>query len=145
MATASVRIQRSTLRTRPPSGAFLPSAPRNPILPSGWQLRTSRELAKSLLWRDFGLDVELPDSRLCPMIPNRCSSTFPLLRLLLFSSANRRGWCGDSLDYVLWIQDLVDSTSCDLPSELDPSAPVLGLDVLPSPSRPTILAAAHVF
>ncbi|KAF8544822.1 hypothetical protein BDD12DRAFT_369620 [Trichophaea hybrida] len=63
-----------------------------------------RELAKSFLLRDFGLDVELPEDRLCPMIPNR-------------------------LDYVLWIQDLVDSSNSDLTSELNTSTPVTGLDV----------------
>lgn len=102
----------------------------------GRQLRIGRELAKSLLWRDFGLDVELPDSRLCPTVPNRCAPHVPLLPLL----ANRPCAVPGRLDYVLWIQDLVDSTSCDLPSELDRSAPVLGLDVfaLPPPAPQSV-------
>ncbi|KAA8895366.1 hypothetical protein FN846DRAFT_922368 [Sphaerosporella brunnea] len=64
----------------------------------------NRELAKSLLLRDFGFAVDLPEDRLCPMIPNR-------------------------LDYILWLQDLIDSTSSDLNSELDTSGEVTGLDV----------------
>ncbi|KAI5779219.1 hypothetical protein EDC01DRAFT_755375 [Geopyxis carbonaria] len=62
------------------------------------------ELAKSLLNRDFGLMVDLPENRLCPMVPNR-------------------------VNYVLWIQDLLDSTGHSPYSSYDPSSPVTGLDI----------------
>jgi 23S rRNA (adenine1618-N6)-methyltransferase len=58
-----------------------------------------------LLKRDFGLELKLPDDRLCPPVPNR--------------------WA-----YVSWIQDLVDSTK---PSSItdcyDTERHVVGLDV----------------
>ncbi|KAH8830291.1 hypothetical protein DL96DRAFT_931644 [Flagelloscypha sp. PMI_526] len=43
-----------------------------------------RCLTKLLLRRDFSLDIELPSNRLCPPLPNR-------------------------LNYILWLQDLLDS------------------------------------
>ncbi|KAL9116824.1 MAG: hypothetical protein Q9187_006646 [Circinaria calcarea] len=45
-----------------------------------------QQLTKSLLKRDFGLQIELPDDRLCPPVPNRYY-------------------------YILWVQELLDSTS----------------------------------
>lgn len=75
-----------------------------------------------------------PTTGCVPRFPTGAPPRFPTFH----SPLTGRG----RLDYVLWIQDLVDSTSCDLPGELDRSAPVLGLDVfaLPSPSRFTVYA-----
>ncbi|KAG8919624.1 hypothetical protein FRC01_001201, partial [Tulasnella sp. 417] len=60
-----------------------------------------RQLTQALLSRDFGLSLgSLPSDRLCPPVPNR-------------------------LDYVLWIQDIVDKTL-----EGDSEAlSVLGIDI----------------
>ncbi|KAH8155337.1 uncharacterized protein LAJ45_00347 [Morchella importuna] len=63
-----------------------------------------RELTKCLLKRHFGLTVELPEDRLCPTVPNR-------------------------LNYVLWMQDLIDSTSGGPTDDYDPSRKVVGLDI----------------
>ncbi|TID20629.1 DUF890 domain protein [Venturia nashicola] len=62
------------------------------------------QLTKSLLMRDFGLKLKLPNDRLCPPIPIR--------------------WC-----YVRWIQGLIDSTSDKYFIGYDPSRQVLGIDV----------------
>ncbi|CAK7198364.1 hypothetical protein SEUCBS139899_001025 [Sporothrix eucalyptigena] len=56
-----------------------------------------RQLTKTLLRRDFGLTVELPSDRLCPPVPNR-------------------------LAYVVWVTELVSSTSAGASS-------VVGLDI----------------
>ena len=75
----------------------------------------SSELSAALLKRDFNLNVNLPPDRLCPPIPNR-------------------------LDYILWIQDLLDASSCDLTRELDITRPIVGLDMYIRPSHPRTCA-----
>ncbi|MCJ1309514.1 hypothetical protein MMC25_003174 [Agyrium rufum] len=63
-----------------------------------------KQLTKSLLKRDFNLRIELPDDRLCPPVPNR-------------------------LNYILWLQDLLDTTSDSYTDQYDPSREVIGLDI----------------
>jgi 23S rRNA (adenine1618-N6)-methyltransferase len=63
-----------------------------------------RQLTKALLKRDLDLSIELPEDRLCPPVPNR-------------------------FNYVLWIQDLLDSTSDDFRERYDPTRKVIGLDM----------------
>ncbi|KAK4163375.1 hypothetical protein QBC43DRAFT_345276 [Cladorrhinum sp. PSN259] len=58
------------------------------------------QLTKTLLRTDFGLEIELPNDRLCPPVPNRHN-------------------------YILWLKDLLESTSYSPPD----SQPVCGLDV----------------
>ncbi|KAI0633926.1 hypothetical protein C8Q77DRAFT_1055507 [Trametes polyzona] len=61
-----------------------------------------RALTEAILWRDFSVRISLPPARLCPPIPNR-------------------------LNYILWLQDVVDTVSLALGQE--PSRPVRGLDI----------------
>ncbi|KAI9732277.1 MAG: hypothetical protein M1818_007596 [Claussenomyces sp. TS43310] len=63
-----------------------------------------RQLTKSLLRRDFGLQITLPPNRLCPPVPNR-------------------------LKYLLWIQDLLDTTSETFTDRHDPKREFVGLDI----------------
>ena len=63
-----------------------------------------RQLTKCLLLRDFGLEIELPEDRLCPPVPNR-------------------------YNYILWLQDLLDTTSTDYKERYDRGREVLGLDM----------------
>ncbi|RAO66719.1 hypothetical protein BHQ10_002731 [Talaromyces amestolkiae] len=63
-----------------------------------------RQLTKSLLERDFKLVVDLPNDRLCPPIPNR-------------------------FNYILWLQDLLDTSSRTGTDQYDPNRQVLGLDI----------------
>ncbi|KAJ5702728.1 hypothetical protein N7488_010276 [Penicillium malachiteum] len=63
-----------------------------------------QQLTISLLQRDFGLKVKLPEDRLCPPVPNR-------------------------LNYILWIQDLLDSTTGSIRRSYDPNRKVSGLDI----------------
>ncbi|KAK6346867.1 hypothetical protein TWF696_006972 [Orbilia brochopaga] len=65
-----------------------------------------RQLAKALLKRDFNLEIELPEDRLCPAIPNR-------------------------LNYILWIADLLTDTHECNPTPTPPSSPprVTGVDI----------------
>ncbi|KAF1850700.1 uncharacterized protein K460DRAFT_271989 [Cucurbitaria berberidis CBS 394.84] len=65
---------------------------------------TVKTLSKATLKSDFGLQLEIPDDRLCPPIPNR--------------------W-----NYVAWIQGLIDSTSPDYSNKYDPDRKVVGLDI----------------
>ncbi|KAL2037556.1 hypothetical protein N7G274_009668 [Stereocaulon virgatum] len=63
-----------------------------------------QQLTKSLLERDFKLKLELPNDRLCPPVPNR-------------------------FNYILWIQDLLDTTSDSYTDTYDPNRDVVGLDI----------------
>ncbi|TGZ82941.1 hypothetical protein EX30DRAFT_328839 [Ascodesmis nigricans] len=57
-------------------------------------------LSRCLLQHHFSLDVELRGDRLCPMIPNR-------------------------VDYILWLQDLLDETAPNSPKDRK----IIGLDI----------------
>ncbi|KAL4876633.1 hypothetical protein BJY04DRAFT_222812 [Aspergillus karnatakaensis] len=63
-----------------------------------------RQLTVSLLQRDFGLNVDIPEDRLCPPVPNR-------------------------LNYILWIQDLLDTTGEKYQDSYGPDTLVTGLDI----------------
>ncbi|RDW83721.1 DUF890 domain protein [Aspergillus mulundensis] len=63
-----------------------------------------RQLTVSLLKRDFGLTVDIPEARLCPPIPNR-------------------------LIYIIWLQDLLDTTGDGYRDAYDPDRVVTGLDI----------------
>ncbi|PYH87669.1 DUF890 domain protein [Aspergillus ellipticus CBS 707.79] len=63
-----------------------------------------RQLTTSLLQRDFDLTVEIPGNRLCPPVPNR-------------------------LNYILWLQDLLDTTGDQYQDDYDPDREVVGLDI----------------
>ncbi|KAJ5758438.1 hypothetical protein N7520_005594 [Penicillium odoratum] len=65
---------------------------------------TVRQLTISLLKRDFGLEIILPQDRLCPPVPNR-------------------------LNYIIWLQDLLDSTAGTIQRGYNPDRKVLGLDI----------------
>jgi 23S rRNA (adenine1618-N6)-methyltransferase len=65
---------------------------------------TTKTLSKAILKVDFGLQLHVPDDRLCPPIPNR--------------------W-----NYVAWIHGLIDSTSPDYANKYDTSRQVTGLDI----------------
>ncbi|KAG9245797.1 DUF890 domain protein [Calycina marina] len=62
------------------------------------------QLTKSLLKRDFNLKIEVALDRLCPPVPNR-------------------------LNYILWIQALLDTTSDTYQDSYDSSREVVGLDI----------------
>ncbi|KAL5400104.1 hypothetical protein PMIN03_012569 [Paraphaeosphaeria minitans] len=65
---------------------------------------TTKSLTKALLKVDFGLQLEVPDDRLCPPVPNR--------------------W-----NYVSWIHALLDATNPSYSSHYDPGRQVIGLDI----------------
>ncbi|KAI2641252.1 hypothetical protein GGS21DRAFT_487591 [Xylaria nigripes] len=62
------------------------------------------QLTKTLLEEDFGLQVNLPPDRLCPPVPNRHN-------------------------YILWLKDLLDSTSASYSEQYEPGRRVTGLDI----------------
>ncbi|KAF9895037.1 hypothetical protein FE257_004665 [Aspergillus nanangensis] len=72
-----------------------------------------RQLTKSLLKRDFNLEVEIPQDRLCPPVPNR-------------------------LNYILWLQDLLDTTGEEFRDDYDPDRTVVGLDMYNFQPNPLI-------
>jgi 23S rRNA (adenine1618-N6)-methyltransferase len=67
-------------------------------------LTFGRLVTTAVLKRDFDLDVELPDDRLCPPVSNR--------------------W-----NYVRWIQELLDTSSPTYTDAYDPDRRVTGLDI----------------
>ncbi|KAF2261290.1 hypothetical protein CC78DRAFT_535753 [Lojkania enalia] len=66
--------------------------------------RTIKTITKAHLNADFGIEIDLPDDRLCPPVPNR-------------------------FNYVAWIQGLIDSTNPDYTDGYDPNREVVGLDI----------------
>ncbi|KAH8681718.1 hypothetical protein BX600DRAFT_392618 [Xylariales sp. PMI_506] len=62
------------------------------------------QLTKTILKQHFGLEVELPEDRLCPPVPNRHN-------------------------YVLWLKDLLDSSSSTYADTYEPERNVTGLDI----------------
>ncbi|RYP53340.1 hypothetical protein DL768_001697 [Monosporascus sp. mg162] len=62
------------------------------------------QLTKTLLRLHFGLRVDLPLDRLCPPVPNRHN-------------------------YILWLKDLLDSSSPSYSQIYEPERPVEGLDI----------------
>ncbi|KAI5301291.1 hypothetical protein KEM55_006094 [Ascosphaera atra] len=84
-----------------------------------------RQLTKSLLKRDFGLEVELPEDRLCP--PSK--HWLEIVQLVDPVSVTSEK---DRLNYILWLQDLLHETRQDgFGGEpiRDENRPVKGLDV----------------
>ncbi|KAJ0415727.1 hypothetical protein BJY00DRAFT_317547 [Aspergillus carlsbadensis] len=65
---------------------------------------TVRQLTVSLLQRDFDLKVDIPEARLCPPVPNR-------------------------LNYILWLQDLIDTTGDEYRDGYNLDRKVTGLDI----------------
>ncbi|CAG7960005.1 unnamed protein product [Penicillium salamii] len=63
-----------------------------------------RQLTTTLLQQDFQLKVKIPEDRLCPPVPNR-------------------------LNYIIWIQDLIDSTTEGSNEGYDREREVVGLDI----------------
>ncbi|GAP91868.1 putative duf890 domain-containing protein [Rosellinia necatrix] len=62
------------------------------------------QLTKTLLKEHFGLQVNLPPDRLCPPVPNRHN-------------------------YLLWLKDLLDSSSPSYLEQYEPGREVTGLDI----------------
>ncbi|KAI8631903.1 hypothetical protein F5Y19DRAFT_379575 [Xylariaceae sp. FL1651] len=62
------------------------------------------QLTKTLLKEDFGLQIDLPPDRLCPPVPNRHN-------------------------YLLWLKDLLDSSSSSYREQYEPERRVTGLDI----------------
>ncbi|KAK6078630.1 methyltransferase-like protein C27D7.08c [Seiridium cupressi] len=62
------------------------------------------QLTKSLLRVDYGLQIEVPGDRLCPPVPNRHN-------------------------YILWIKELLDSSSSSYSETYEPRRKVTGVDI----------------
>ncbi|KAI0529912.1 hypothetical protein GGR58DRAFT_280261 [Xylaria digitata] len=62
------------------------------------------QLTKTLLREDFGLQINLPPDRLCPPVPNRHN-------------------------YILWLKDLLDTTSPSYSQRYESGRKVIGLDI----------------
>ena len=62
------------------------------------------QLTKTLLEEDFGIEIKLPLDRLCPPVPNRHN-------------------------YILWLKDLLDSTSDSYSQRYESERRVTGLDI----------------
>lgn len=71
--------------------------------------------------KDFGLKIELPDDRLCPPV----RPLFPSANIFVERSLK----VPNRLNYVLWIQSLLDTTSESHSDAFDPERKVLGLDI----------------
>lgn len=84
-----------------------------------------QQLTKSLLKRDFGLKISLPPDRLCP--PVSCLWELFLPRIFYYQLIYEQ--VPNRLNYLLWIQGLLDTTSDSYADTYDPEREVLGLDI----------------
>jgi 23S rRNA (adenine1618-N6)-methyltransferase len=83
-----------------------------------------QQLTKSLLKRDFGLKISLSPDRLCPPVSRR--SDFQ--NSILHSDPNHLQ-VPNRVNYLLWIQSLLDTTSDSYTDVYDPEREVIGLDI----------------
>lgn len=89
-----------------------------------------RCLTQTLLHRDFGLNLDLPENRLCPPVCLYNSiGTHEFTHFALSQVPNR-------LNYILWLQDILDSTT-ESPVH---NRIIRGIDM----SAVTLLCSSHV-
>ncbi|KAF1811593.1 DUF890 domain protein [Eremomyces bilateralis CBS 781.70] len=69
-----------------------------------WDPLAVQQLTKSVLRRDFKLEINLPGDRLCPPVPNRFA-------------------------YIKWLQKLIDSTGDSYRDAYEESREVIGIDI----------------
>ncbi|OAR05821.1 hypothetical protein LLEC1_06725 [Akanthomyces lecanii] len=74
--------------------------------------RAVMQLSKTLLKCDFGLALDLPDNRLCPPV------------CLELHRPHWHAWCLLTTNYILWLKDLLDSTTYDTPGRK-----LVGIDI----------------
>lgn len=101
-----------------------------------------RQLTISLLQHDFGLKVEIPSDRLCPPV-SVFAVKLQITRLRLTHTTGSKQVCGyftsdkvqnsyisrHRLNYIIWVQDLLDSTTGSVHDTYDADREVVGLDV----------------
>ena len=94
-----------------------------------------RRLTQALLFRDFDIQLEIPDDRLCPPVPNRwVEIACPRVQYVSHLLTQPR------LNYVLWLHDILSYTS----SQDQPPTSIRGIDVYSSNFFFQMLHSDHV-
>lgn len=83
-----------------------------------------KQLTKTLLHHDFGLKIDLPDNRLCPPVSRGGRSSSWPHAVLCGSILTCERQVPNRHNYILWLKDLLDSTSYN-----EPGARLSGLDI----------------
>ena len=81
-----------------------------------------RRVTQALLFRDFDIQLEIPDDRLCPPVPQQVG------RNCLLQSTVSHLRTQPRLNYVLWLHDILSHTS----SQERPPTSIRGIDVYSS-------------